>query len=245
MFWFLPWFTGDQLVGCIGLADEYILGRLKHECIEYMISKAERVQLNECMLYLSLARKYQLHKVADKIIELNYQRSITDVMKCRNYDIVSAAPLMLRHAQWLEEEVRRNKTRIQNISAQALDLYTQVDTAVQSRFIALDEAQYRHKSRWASCSGQSCDGHRSNQGTYIFGENCSQCGQECRQQFKEKLAYMWNQSPVMSPDTTGLSWSSFSINVYKKFRQLNSLWYQKRKNIKLCWKVQHIVMLYN
>ena len=190
-----------------------------------MISEVKDAELNECMLYLSLASKYQLLGVAEKVIEVIYQRSTTDVMQCKNYDIVSAAPLMLRHAQWLEEEVQRNTVRVENILSRANNLYTQVETAVNSRFDALNKAVCIDQKSY-SCLNQSCDGRRSNslfRLPYTFGNICNQCAHNSRKQFKEIFTSITNELPKVTPEETGLSWPSFSSEIKGQFTKLKSL----------------------
>ena len=80
-----------------------MLGKLKHACIEYMLSRAEEAELDEQLLYLSLAHRYEISNVEDKVLGLIYKTSTTDILKCANYDMSFVAPLMVRHAQWLEE----------------------------------------------------------------------------------------------------------------------------------------------
>ena len=106
-------FAGDLLVDCIGLAREYKLGRMKHACTEYMLSNVAGLQLNNALLYLCLAHRYEIPSVEKKIISMNYQTSTADILKCSNYNIRSAGSLMLKRAQWLETQVKEREIRLE------------------------------------------------------------------------------------------------------------------------------------
>ena len=190
-----------------------------------MISNVEDSELNECMLYLSLASKYQLLGVTEKVIEVYHQRSITDVMQCENFDIVSAAPLMLIHARWLEEEVQRNTVRVENILSRAVDLYNQVDTAVKNRFKALSDALYTNKKGGYRCQNKQCDGFTVCDGLrhFVFSDSCYQCTQTSRKQFKETFTSIKNALPNVTPEKAELSWPSFSNKIKGQFTKLKSL----------------------
>ena len=97
---------------CVDLAEEYMLGRLKYACCEYMIFAADQADLNQCLLYLHLAHKYQLSDVENKVLQMIYRRPTTDILACTSNDITFTAKLMLKHAQWLEGELKKYKQRV-------------------------------------------------------------------------------------------------------------------------------------
>ena len=100
------------MVQCIELAEEYMLGRLKHACAEYMLSNALEGNLNDCMLYLNLATKYQLPDVECRLVTLMFDINTTAILSCNNFDLTSVSSLLLKRAQFLETKLNTSKENI-------------------------------------------------------------------------------------------------------------------------------------
>ena len=180
-----------------------MLGRLKHACSEYMISTAAQADLNECLLYLRLAHKYQLSDVEDKVLQLIQQRSVADIMACTNYDITFAAALILRRAQWLEEKLSKYKNKMKAIRPQLSQIIKDVNDEMSGFFSRLNQATNMKLNSWTYCSTGSHTLHI----TCKFDDSCHGCASISRKQFKEELSVIYD-TPAQ-PEPRGLLISYF------------------------------------
>ena len=235
------WFSDELLVECIGLADEYMLGRLKHTCIQYMSSKANELQLNECLLYLQLVNKYQLSGLEEQILNLMYARSTADILQCANYETSSTAPLLLKRAQWLETELVRYQKRIGDILSQAMKLYSDVDKGVRKMLDSLTTAMTGSNLEKQECGNGHTISKYPRKGRDYGPEyfmSCPNCALLSRKQFREKLDIAKRNKSVEIIETrlingdkhvqkteTDFSWPCFSNEMKLKFEQLKLLWY--------------------
>ena len=230
------WFPDEHLVECIGLADEYMIGRLRHACIQCMISNAHKLELNERLLYLRLVYKYQLPEVEEKIVNWFCQRPTADILQCENYDIFSAAPLLLRRAQWLETELVRHQERIDSILSQAMELYTDLDKCVIGMLGRLTKAMNESNTPGQQCSSGHCisSGYSYNSNySAVYISTCCHCALLSRQQFSNTLSIANGYTSLETTETqiingerqvkkteSNFSWPCFSSNMKMKFDQL-------------------------
>ena len=169
-------FLGDQLVQCIELAEEYLLGRMKHACTQYILTEADNAELNDCLLYLRLAHQFQLTDVENKVLELTYQRSTADILACTNYDIASAAPLIIKHAQWLEERVELYTDRIARIKSSVHSVSYDV-----TKNVSWLVEKVRHATKYTRYNSSVCgNGHslgktRGERFFKPYDEKCKNC----------------------------------------------------------------------
>ena len=105
-----------------------MLGRLKHACAEYMVSSATAANLNDCMLYLSLAVRYQLPSVENKIVDLISNVDTRQLLPCSNFDRTSVASLMLKRAQILETSVNTYKGNMSSVKSLVQNMFKYVRT---------------------------------------------------------------------------------------------------------------------
>ena len=180
-----------------------MLCRLKHACSEYMISTAAQADLNECLLYLRLAHKYQLSDVEDKVLQLIQQRSVADIMACTNYDITFAAALILRRAQWLEEKLSKYKNKMNAIRPQLSQIIKDVNDEMSGFFSRLNRATNMKLNSWTHCSTGSHVLYLNRK----FDDSCHGCASISRKQFKEELSVIYN-TPAQ-PEPRGLLISCF------------------------------------
>ena len=212
-------FTGEYIEECVGLADEYMLGRLKHACSDYMISNATSLQLNDCLFYLFLAHKYRLSDVEEKIISLNRQRSTADILRCSNYDVTAVGPLILKHTQWLEEEMTSLKSGINRfkkwVSKSISDIINSLQTAMT------DPVQPVRCKEGHTITGQGHNDIPFSKISKTFVNNCHGCALLIISQLKSELDYINNYRPF----SRGLTKKSFLDQLDIKFAELSGLWY--------------------
>ena len=103
-----------------------MLGRLKHACAEYMVSSATAANLNDCMLYLSLAVRYQLPSVENKVVDLISDVDTRQMLSCSNFDRTSVASLMLKRAQILETSVNTYKGNMSSVNSLVQNMFKRV-----------------------------------------------------------------------------------------------------------------------
>ena len=217
-------FPGDQLVECLELAEEYLLGKMKHACSEYMLTEAENAELNNCLFYLKVAHQFQLTDVENKVLELTYQRYTADVLACANYDVASAAPIIIKHAQWLEERIQLYTDMIHQISA----LIDRVSRDVTSQVSGLVR-DIRHRMEYTGHSRVTCgNGHvidskprGDKSARRQYDEECKSCAYLALQAIKQHLFQICADN--IASNVTDKP--QFLCGIEKQFNAIKLCWY--------------------
>ena len=168
-----------------------MMGRLKSACIEYMLTKTDEVGLDVCLLYLYIATKYQIQEVEEKVLQTISHIPTADVTACTNYDLMSAAPLILRHAQWLEDGLEKYKKKIENILVELKKVLVKTNDGMKSFFNQLERT-----IRWSDKAVLRCEkGHSIEASCHCFRNDCHACAFLCRKTFAEKLKEYHSGAP--------------------------------------------------
>ena len=211
---------------CVGLANEYMMGRLKQACTDYMISQAPGLQLNDALLFLRLAHKYQLPDVEKKVLSVHYKTSTADILKCSNFDATIAGPLLLMCAQWLETQVTAREKRISEIRSGVKDYKSWTSKMVSSILDSIGEAANAPLDV-ATCtnnhkiySPRKYQKATGGQNLFEFVTDCYACMFLSITQVKRRLDEINRKNTT---PTVNLTLSSFQEQLDKKCSKLNSL----------------------
>ena len=182
-----------------------MLGRLKHACIEYMLSNADKAELNDCLLYLRLAQTYHLSDVSDKILGVVHRRSTVDIQACSNYDVEFIAPLMIRHAQWLEKQFRKCKLNVESFAPHLDVLKNDVKSDVRKLLNNIGSVVARPEDVVTCAKDHTLDPDGILSKLKKFFNNCPGCALLSRKQFKEYLNDLYESPKTDGPDLTMVS----------------------------------------
>ena len=98
-------FTDDLLEPVVALADEYLIGRIKRDCEEFMLGHVESASKEEALLYLYLAQTHDIPNLKKKTETLLAKVSHQELSQCSGYSRADLGKILHCRVEELEKQL--------------------------------------------------------------------------------------------------------------------------------------------